>query len=281
MATNLTNSTIASTYSQLLHVDGGPEATEKVVHSGTGVATAMRVGTQSVSVNNLRVSGNSVTSTNANGDINITPSGTGVVVISRANIQAGTVVSDDVTITGGTVSNVAFTGTFTGITSIESDEFRTVNGNPEGLIISTNEIVSDGVAADVDIEITPKGAGQVVVPDLRASGSLGYTTSAFGTVTQTTSKSTAVTLNKVTGRITMHNAALNRNSGVSFVLNNSFVAATDVVIVNIASGATVNIYTATIDAVGAGVCTIHLHNHSTGTDLSEPVELLFAIIKVG
>jgi hypothetical protein len=280
MATNLTNSTIASTYSQLLHVDGGPEATEKVVHSGTGVATAMRVGTQSVSVNNLRVSGNSVTSTNANGDINITPSGTGVVVISRANIQAGTVVSDDVTITGGTVSNVAFTGAFTGITSIESDEFKTVNGNPEGIIISTNEIVSDGVAADVDIEITPKGAGQVVVPDLRASGSLGYTTSAFGTVTQTTSKSTAVTLDKVTGRITMHDASLSQNSAVTFTLNNSELTGNDLLLINIAGGGTPGSYAIEVCCNQVGSALLKLRN-TTNNSLAEPVELLFAIIKVG
>jgi hypothetical protein len=47
MPTNLTGNTIASTFDQLLHVDDGPTATEKTVYSGTGVATALKVGTES------------------------------------------------------------------------------------------------------------------------------------------------------------------------------------------------------------------------------------------
>ena len=37
MPTNLTGTTVAATYAQLLHVDDGPEATEKTVYSATGV----------------------------------------------------------------------------------------------------------------------------------------------------------------------------------------------------------------------------------------------------
>ena len=108
---------------------------------------------------------------------------------------------------------------------------------------------------------------------------MGYPTGTGGTVTQATSKSTGVTLNKVSGQITMNAATLNRNTGVTFTLTNSFIAATDVVLVNIASGATANSYTATVDAVAAGSCTIHLHNNTTGTDLSDAVVLNFVIIK--
>ena len=279
MATNLTGSTIASTYNQLLHVDGGPEATEKVVNSGTGVATALRVGTQSASVANLRVSGNTVSSINANGNINVTPNGTGVVVISRADIQAGDVTSDNVNITGGSISNVTFTGSFSGITSIESDEFKTVNGNPEGLVISTNEITSEGTSADVDIEITPKGDGQVVVPDLRATGSLGYAASTYATVTQTTSKSTAVTLNSVAGRITMHNASLSQNTAVSFTFNNSELGGNDLLLVNIAGGGTPGSYTLEVCCNQVGSALLKLRNMTNGA-LAEPVQILFAIIKV-
>ena len=279
MATNLTGSTIASTYNQLLHVDGGPEATEKVVNSGTGVATALRVGTQSASVANLRVSGNTVSSINANGNINVTPNGTGVVVISRADIQAGDVTSDNVNITGGSISNVTFTGSFSGITSIESDEFKTVNGNPEGLVISTNEITSEGTSADVDIEITPKGDGQVVVPDLRATGSLGYAASTYATVTQTTSKSTAVTLNSVAGRITMHDASLSQNTAVSFTFNNSELGGNDLLLVNIAGGGTPGSYTLEVCCNQVGSALLKLRNMTNGA-LAEPVQILFAIIKV-
>jgi hypothetical protein len=60
MPTNLTGSKIKDTYSQLLHVDGGPAASEKVVYSGTGVATALSVGTGSASVDNLKFDGNTI-----------------------------------------------------------------------------------------------------------------------------------------------------------------------------------------------------------------------------
>lgn len=45
MATNLTTQKIKDTFNQVLHVDGGPEAAEKTVYSGTGTATALKVGT--------------------------------------------------------------------------------------------------------------------------------------------------------------------------------------------------------------------------------------------
>lgn len=91
MATNLTGSTIASTYEQLLHMDGGPEATEKVVYSGTGTATALKVGTQSASIDNLKVDGNTLSSTNTDGDINITPNGSGAVNVTNINVVSGSI----------------------------------------------------------------------------------------------------------------------------------------------------------------------------------------------
>ena len=58
---------------------------------------------------------------------------------------------------------------------------------------------------------------------LLSSEYLGYTTDAQGSVTQATSKSTAVTLNKSAGTVTMNNAALGATTSVSFTLNNSFI----------------------------------------------------------
>ena len=52
---------------------------------------------------------------------------------------------------------------------------------------------------------------------------LGYTVAAQGTVTQATSKSTAVTLNKSAGQITMNNASLATATNATFTLNNSYI----------------------------------------------------------
>ncbi len=60
MATNLTAEKVKDSFSQLLHIDGGPEATPKTVYSGTGTATALKVGTTNVEVDNIRVDGNTI-----------------------------------------------------------------------------------------------------------------------------------------------------------------------------------------------------------------------------
>lgn len=121
-----------------------------------------------------------------------------------------------------------------------------------------------------------------VVGYLRSSGAntgVGYATGAGGTVTQLTSKSTAVTLNKTCGAITMHNAQLNRSTAVSFTLNNTSISSGDAVIVNIKSGATADAYTVNVTAVATNSCRIQLRNFLSGTDLSEAVVLTFAVIK--
>lgn len=107
---------------------------------------------------------------------------------------------------------------------------------------------------------------------------LGYGTGAGGTVTQATSKSTAVTLNKPTGQITMNNAALNANTAVTFQVTNSLCASADTVIVNVVSGfASYTSYSC--EAIpNSGLFFVVLRN-TTGGSLSEAVVINFAIIK--
>jgi hypothetical protein len=128
MPTNLTGSKINETYSQLLHVDGGPAATEKSVLSGTGVSTALSLGINSASVGNIRLSGNSISALSGNVEIaNAAISGgsiTGIVdlpiedggtgastaVGARTNLGLGTLATQNanaVALTGGTISGVA------------------------------------------------------------------------------------------------------------------------------------------------------------------------------
>jgi len=83
MATNLTNVKIKESFQQLLHVDGGPAATEKVVLSGVGTQTALRVGTGSISVGTVRLNGNTISTTDVDGNLNLTPNGDGSVNISK------------------------------------------------------------------------------------------------------------------------------------------------------------------------------------------------------
>jgi hypothetical protein len=105
---------------------------------------------------------------------------------------------------------------------------------------------------------------------------LGYTAEGQGTVTQATSKSTAVTLNKPAGQITMNNATLNATTNVTFTLNNTFISANDVIVLNVNGGTTAayNVYTSVL---GAGSASITLRNITAGA-LSEAVVLNFALI---
>jgi hypothetical protein len=106
----------------------------------------------------------------------------------------------------------------------------------------------------------------------------GYTAEAQGTVTQATDKSTAVTLNKPAGRITMNNASLNTGTNATFTLNNSFISANDIVVLTISGGqATAGSYNVFANSLAAGSVSISLRNISGGT-LSEAVVINFAII---
>lgn len=110
MPTNLTGSAINATYDQLLHVDNGPTATEKVVYSGTGVATALKLGTVSVSVDNIQFNGNTI-STLDSGNLVLAPGGTATVNISRVAITGGTIsgITDIAIADGGTGASDAVT----------------------------------------------------------------------------------------------------------------------------------------------------------------------------
>ena len=106
---------------------------------------------------------------------------------------------------------------------------------------------------------------------------LGYTSAAQGTVTQATSKSTAVTLNKPAGRITLNAASLGATTNVSFTLNNSLISTNDVLILNVAAGATAASYNLWVDSLNAGSASITLRNTTAGA-LAEAVVINFALI---
>ena len=114
-----------------------------------------------------------------------------------------------------------------------------------------------------------------------ATSEIGYAASGQGTVTQATSKSTGVTLNKSAGQITMNNAALAAGAAVSFVLTNSLISANDAMIVNVASNTTGSLagaYTTYVSYLAAGSALITLRNLTAATSYSEAVVINYAII---
>lgn len=107
-----------------------------------------------------------------------------------------------------------------------------------------------------------------------SSGGLGYGTGSGGAVTQITSRTTGVTLNKTNGAITLVSAA-GTSTWQTFTITNSTVAATDTVIVNQKSGT--DLYMIHVTAVAAGSFNITFAT-TGGTTTEQPV-FSFAVIK--
>ena len=120
-------------------------------------------------VDNININGNTITSTDTNGDIVITPNGTGTVVID-ADVDV-----DNLNIDGNTISstdtngniNISPNGTGTVIVNTDLDvDNININGNA---ITSTD--------TNGDITITPNGDGKIVLDGLNfpiADGTAGH-----------------------------------------------------------------------------------------------------------
>jgi hypothetical protein len=109
------------------------------------------------------------------------------------------------------------------------------------------------------------------------SDKAGYVTGEGGAVTQSTSKSTGVTLSKKCGQITMNAAALAADTTVTFTLTNTTIAATDIIVLNHVSGGTAGSYLLNAQA-GSGSASINVRNITSGS-LSQAIVIGFAVIK--
>lgn len=144
-----------------------------------------------------------------------------------------------------------------------------------GIVISAgNTVTFDGFLTNTQVS-----GGTLVLNSGTLNTVNHLISSAGGTVTQLTSKSTGVTLNKQMGAITMNNAALAAGATASFLLSNSLIAANDLLHVELRytgrAGGTYQVFT---DALSAGSCSVTLLNRSAGS-LSDGVVVAFSIIK--
>jgi len=124
--------------------------------------------------------------------------------------------------------------------------------------------------------LNPVG-GQVLV----GPGGTGYASGigAGGSVTQATSKATAVTLNKICGTILTNNAALAAGATVSFQVNNSLVGVYDLVNVQVLADVVTGVnYRVECVHSTVGSFTIRITNISAGS-LSDVIILKFAVLK--
>jgi hypothetical protein len=103
---------------------------------------------------------------------------------------------------------------------------------------------------------------------------VGYASGAGGTVAQSSSRTTGVTLNKTTGAITLVSAA-GSATAATFTVTNSTVAATDVIILNQKSGT--DLYDLMVTAVATG--SFNITFRTTGGSTTETPTFNFAVIK--
>lgn len=134
---------------------------------------------------------------------------------------------------------------------------------------------SSGVTLDDSQNFT--GANSFAIAASSTTAGIGYATGAGGAVTQTTDKTTAVTLNTMSGEITTDNAALAAGAAVAFTMNNSAVVATDHIVSNIVSNGATS-YLLSSRTTGAGTVSFGLRNITAGP-LSQALVIKFTIIR--
>lgn len=212
----------------------------------------------------------------------------GTIAIQNANAIA---------ITGGTLAGVAIgtptSGVLTNCTGLPLS--TGITGFATGAVTFLTTATSANLAALVSDEtgtgslvfantptlVTPvigaaTGTSLGVTGSVLSTGTagIGYATGAGGAVTQLTSRTTGVTLNKISGAITLF-AAAGAASAATFTVTNSTVAATDVVIVSQKSGT--NLYNTIVTSVSAGAFNVTFF--TTGGTTSDSPVFNFVVIK--
>ncbi len=205
----------------------------------------------------------------------------------------GSVAEFNAALTGADFATGGGTATGTNTGDQDLSGYSTTSHNHSGVYapVSHNHIIGDvtGLQAALDGKqasgayvtatsaLTPSSVAATGGMTTTAGG-IGYAAGAGGTVTQATSKATAVTLNKLTGNITMHNAALAAGAVVTFALTNSTITAEDQLIVTHHSGGTIGPYLINGRATGVGTGSIAVRNTSAGS-LTEAIVLKVTVIK--
>lgn len=218
----------------------------------------------------------------SSGATNVTVSGGKTFTVDNTLTLAGT---DGTTMTfpstSATIARTDAANTFAGVQTFSATPVFSSHVTIEGVTSTgatgTGNLVFDTAPTLGVITATSLAATAGITSSGPTGAGVGYATGAGGTVTQGTSKSTGVTLNKLCGVITTHNASLAAGASVSFTLTNSTIAATDTIKVGVQSGASTGLYTVAITATAAGSCQITITN--IGSTAGEVILINFAVGK--
>ena len=197
-------------------------------------------------------------------------------LVTTGALNSGSITSGFGAIDNGS-SNITTTGTVT---------YGTLNDGSTNLtttvaelnIVDGNTSATNTTVADADRIVLNDDGSMVQVAMTDINNYVTATAPSGGTVTQSTSKTTAVTLNKYVGQITMEGGSMNDNDAATFILNNSLISANDVVVACHGSAGTPGAYIVQANTMGSGTCRITVRNLSGGS-LSEAIVINFSVIK--
>ena len=187
---------------------------------------------------------------------------------TAAGLTAGNVTTN-ANLTGAitSVGNATSLGSFTSanLASALTDE----TGTGANVFANTPTLVTPNIGAAT-------GTSLAVTGSLRSSGTagVGYSTGAGGVVIQGTSRTTGVTINKITGQITLFSAA-GTTAATTFTVTNSTVNTTDAIILTQHTGT--DLYNLMVTKTTLGSFDITFRT-TGGTTTEQPI-FNFAVIK--
>jgi hypothetical protein len=187
---------------------------------------------------------------------------------TAAGLTAGNVTTN-ANLTGAitSVGNATSLGSFTSanLASALTDE----TGTGANVFANTPTLVTPNIGAATGTSLAVTGA-------VRSSGTagVGYSTGAGGVVIQGTSRTTGVTINKITGQITLFSAA-GTTSATTFTVTNSTVNTTDAIILTQHTGTDLYDLMVTKTTLGSFDITFR----TTGGTTTEQPTFNFTVIK--
>ena len=158
----------------------------------------------------------------------------------------------------------------------------------DGVDVGTLSLTTGNGTTGGDISLyTQTSGGDISLTNQNSSAKTQISTSQpllfnnMLTVTQLTSKSTSVTIDRHCGRIITHNASLGANTSVEFTVNNNLVLASYncVIMVNLNHANYSSYSVEALQTGGTGVFVIRLTNNSGGA-LSDAVQISFLIFNI-
>lgn len=244
----------------------------------TSASNAASVGTvTSVGINpgtGIQVTNSPITSSGE-----ITVINTGVTRLSAGqgisvSSSNGNVTISSTTTSGGTVTSVGLTSSTLSVTGSPITAAGSFTVNLPTNTTVTGNVVAGNVVTGGLISATGNITSSGKIASANATSGIGYATGAGSTITQTGSRTSGVTINTVSGAITLVSAA-GSATVQSFTVTNSAVVATDVIIVNQKSGT--DLYR--IDVTNVGASSFQISFATTGGTTTEQPVFNFAVIK--